>query len=451
MSSPEVVDGKHPAQGTEHMGNEEKAAAKPATPAPPNGGLQAWMTVGAVWLAAFASLGLAQSWGVFQEAFLSDPSAQQYHGLTSLRLGFLGGCSVGFAFICGPFGNMLIGAMGVRKCIGLGFFLMVFSLMMASIGRHFWNLLLSQGILFGIGASITYIPAIGLPAQWFTTKRGIATGIAATGSPFGAIAFAPAIRALTANQGIPWATRIIGFIILACGVLSLALIQTPSHAGQQKKHVTAYNPFDFALLKDLNFNLYLLFFLLGAVGYTLPLFVIPAFCESIGISRANAAGVISVLSALNVVSRVLTGFLGDKFGYINLICTFQFLQGLVCVVCWIFADSLATMMGFAVLFGFFAGAYWSLAVPVCMRIVGLHKLGSALAIQFLMAVLPPIFILPIADAIRTDTIRSLDLADGQNRRSWIYVIVFSGLCSMLASLLLVPVRLRIQRSLLKAT
>lgn len=123
----------------EHVHNEE----------PPNGGLAAWLTVCAVWLAAFASLGLSQSWGVFQEAFLSNQYSQAYQGLSSLRLGFLGGCSVGFAFICGPFSNMIITALGVRNCIGLGFFLMVFSLMMASISRHFWSLLLSQGILFG--------------------------------------------------------------------------------------------------------------------------------------------------------------------------------------------------------------------------------------------------------------------------------------------------------------
>lgn len=78
------------------------------------------------------------------------------------------------------------------------------------------------------------------------------------------------------------------------------------------------------------------------------------------------------------------------------------------------------------------------------------RLGSALAIQFIMAVLPPIFALPIADAIHTDTVHSLGLPDGNNLRSWRYVTVFSGVCSMVASVLLASVRFRLQSKPFKA-
>ena len=40
-------------------------------------------------------------------------------------------------------------------------------------------------------------------------------------------------------------------------------------------------------------------------------------------------------------------------------------------------------------------AYWALSVPTSARIVGMEKLGSAAAIQFLMNVIPPIFAAPI--------------------------------------------------------
>lgn len=87
----------------------------------------------------------------------------------------------------------------------------------------------------------------------------------------------------------------------------------------------------------------------------LTISIVSVFCVSIGISSSNAASVISILSAFNVVSRILTGYLGDRFGYLNLLSVFQFTQGLVCVVCWIFADTYGKMIGFAILFGFFAG------------------------------------------------------------------------------------------------
>lgn len=46
-------------------------------------------------------------------------------------------------------------------------------------------------------------------------------------------------------------------------------------------------------------------------------------------------------------------------------------------------------------------AYWALAVPASAQIVGMERLGSAAAFQYLMNVIPPIFASPIGARVRT--------------------------------------------------
>lgn len=75
--------------------------------------------------------------------------------------------------------------------MAIGVFCLVFALEMASLANQYWQLLLSQGILFGIGSSLVFIPSIGLPSQWFLAKRGIATGISSAGTGVGAVILSP--------------------------------------------------------------------------------------------------------------------------------------------------------------------------------------------------------------------------------------------------------------------
>jgi hypothetical protein len=64
-------------------------------------------------------------------------------------MGFVGGTSVGFGFVVGPFSNLLVSKYGIRTPIFLGIILMAVALELASITTAYWQLLLSQGILFG--------------------------------------------------------------------------------------------------------------------------------------------------------------------------------------------------------------------------------------------------------------------------------------------------------------
>ena len=73
----------------------------------------------------------------------------------------------------------------LRTLIVTGSFLVVFGMMMASLCAQYWQVLLAQGLLVGLGNGSFFLPSITLLPMYFTTKRALVQGIAASGSSLG--------------------------------------------------------------------------------------------------------------------------------------------------------------------------------------------------------------------------------------------------------------------------
>ena len=59
----------------------------------------------------------------------------------------------------------------------LGLILLALSLVLASFATKVWHLLLSQGLLYGLGASLLYNTYITWLDTWFVKRKGLAYGI----------------------------------------------------------------------------------------------------------------------------------------------------------------------------------------------------------------------------------------------------------------------------------
>lgn len=90
-------------------------------------------------------------------------------------------------FALGPPVGLAIDAIGPRPILIPFSLLCVFSIFMLSLCTEYWQIMLAQGVSFGIGTAGVSLPALVLVSQWFSTKRGLATGIVSSGSSFGKI------------------------------------------------------------------------------------------------------------------------------------------------------------------------------------------------------------------------------------------------------------------------
>ena len=61
----------------------------------------------------------------------------------------------------------------------------VFGMMMVSISREYWQFVLTQGVVAGLGSGATFIPSVTVVGTYFSTRRSLAIGVATTGSSVG--------------------------------------------------------------------------------------------------------------------------------------------------------------------------------------------------------------------------------------------------------------------------
>ena len=109
-----------------------------------------------------------------------------------------------------------------------------------------------------------------------------------------------------------------------------------------------------------------------------------------------------------------------------IICNYA--TGIIILALWIPATSQAAIIAFAVLFGFFSGAYFSLIGALVANISPLQEIGFRTGITFLVASVPALVTSPIAGAIY------------QHSGSWTGLKVFSGVFCIAATTVVLVTR-----------
>lgn len=89
------------------------------------------------------------------------------------------------------FGGILAGPLYdhgyLRSLICVGSFLIVFGMMMTSLSSTYWQFILAQGLVVGVGNGCLFVPSIAVLPTYFTKRRALVTGIAITGGNLGEI------------------------------------------------------------------------------------------------------------------------------------------------------------------------------------------------------------------------------------------------------------------------
>ena len=104
----------------------------------------------------------------------------------------------------------------------LGGIMMSVGLLLSSFCNDMRIMYFTHGILFGIGSSLSYLPALVMVALYFEKRRSLATGMAAAGGNIGAIALAPLQQFIVESFGWRNCFRFLsGFSLLTvvCGVI----------------------------------------------------------------------------------------------------------------------------------------------------------------------------------------------------------------------------------------
>ncbi|KAF2128860.1 putative MFS transporter [Dothidotthia symphoricarpi CBS 119687] len=362
--------------------------APQASPAPQPDGGYGWICTLCVALINAHTWGINSSYGVFLAHYLST---ETFPGATYLQYAFVGGLSISCAMLVSPLATLSTRYYGTHVTLSFGIAFETAGLIGASFASKIWHLFLSQGVAFGIGMGFLFVGSVGIPPQWFTTKRSLANGLSASGSGFGGLVYSLAAGAMIKSIGMAWCFRALGLVAFGVNVICTTLIRDRNKIiGSRQKAL------DLKLFKRpeyLLLNGYGFFSMLGYIGLV---FSLADYGKSIGLSASQASVISAILNLGQGLGRPPTGYFSDNVGRINMAGLTTFFCALLSFVVWIFAKTYAVLVFYALIGGTVAGAFWATIGPVAVEVVGLQDLPSALNLEWLIIVLPCTFSEPIA-------------------------------------------------------
>ncbi|KAK0707326.1 major facilitator superfamily domain-containing protein [Lasiosphaeris hirsuta] len=331
----------------------------PELPSAPDGGLRAWLAAAGGASVFFCCLGVANSFGTFEEYYLRN----QLEDYSPDAVAWIGSLSLFLQFFSGVIGGPLFDRYGA-KTLRPAAVIYVFAIMMLSLCTQYWHFMLVQGVLMGIMMGFLQFPALAAVAQYFDKKRAAAIGIVVSGSSIGGIITPIAVSRMLngSDLGFGWSVRIIGFLVTPL-IFFACVVVTPRLPSRKSSF------FIMTAFKDLKFHLlYIaLFFMFG--GVFVPLFFIPTYAVSRGMDAALAGYLLAVVNAASTFGRIIPGVLADKYGRLNILALGGISSGIV-AFCMNSATTNAALIVYAIVFGLVSGTVVSgasVAFSMCVK------------------------------------------------------------------------------------
>ncbi|CAK7216862.1 hypothetical protein SBRCBS47491_002974 [Sporothrix bragantina] len=359
----EVIDkNDDPEKATSSPDNADPNAPKQPDYGPaPDGGWRAWSVAIGAGFITFAALGFANSFGVFQEYYITH----QLQHKSPDTIAWIGSCTAFFQFLAGSISGPLFDRYG-SWLLRPSTIICVFATMMISLCTEFYQFLLCQGILMGLATGCMQFPAMAAVMQFFDKKRAAALGVAVAGSSVGGVVFPIALSRMlndptvSSHLSFGWAVRIIGFVML----FSLGISCVTVRPRLPPRTTQFFLPRAF---KQVNFVFIVISMFFMFMGLFTPLFFLPSYAVAQGMDTTLASYLLAIINAASTFGRIIPGILADKLGRINVLMAGGTATGII-IMCLTAAKSTAGLIVFSIFFGFASGTIVSgasAAISVC--------------------------------------------------------------------------------------
>ena len=202
-------------------------------------------------------------------------------------------------------------------------------------------------------SGITYVPAVTIIANTFTTRRPIAIGLAATGSAVGGVIFPIMFRQLEPSVGFGWANRIIGLLFLFTSATAFFLLKPdPNHSIRKDSF------FDMSALKEPSYILLCIGLFLIELGYWVPPFMIAPYAQStFDTSSDFGFYLVAILNAGGFAGRIVPAYAAAQIKGIG--AAWILFAGSLClgiiVFTWIGVHNIGGLIAWGLLVGFMQG------------------------------------------------------------------------------------------------
>ncbi|KAG9257157.1 major facilitator superfamily domain-containing protein [Emericellopsis atlantica] len=385
----------------------------------PDGGFRAWAQVAVAHLGSFNGWGYMTSFGLFQ-SYYTDTLLS---GTASSSISWIGSLQIFLAFAIGSVSGRALDMGYLRPAVVAGSTLQILAIMTASVSSTYWQLLLTQGLCKGLGDGLVFCPTVANVPTYFSKRRAVAMAIAASGTSTGGVVFPLIAQQLMPRIGYGWTVRVMGFIVLFNAAVMLALVKprfTPLERKKNNSNVTFAGFFEWSAFREPPYTL----FCAGMFAVWLALYFAFYYVSKYGkdyiaVDTSTSLTLLLAMNAIGALSRVIFGFIADKFLGLLHTLILAVLCTSVMFYSWIAVRDLPGLFVFSCLYGSFAAAVQALFPASCASLTkDVGKMGARTGMAFAVVSIAKLTGPPLGGAL----VQAMEALGG----GYLYAQVFGG-------------------------
>ncbi|KAI4693293.1 uncharacterized protein J4E88_001664 [Alternaria novae-zelandiae] len=343
---------------------------------PTDGGKDAWLFVAAGFMVEMMVWGFPWSYGIFQEYYSSSPEFAGSSGIPAI-----GTSAMGILYMIAPltFGLFTRWPQYRRKAMVAGVFTMCLSLGLSSLCTTVPQLIVTQGIFYGVGGAIVYCPCIILLDEWFVRRKGLAFGIMWAGTALGGVVIPLLLQFLLSRYGFRNTLRIWAGLLFAV-LLPVTIFIKP----RLPVSATTRCGITFTFLTNKTFWVLQSGNILQGLGFFVPSIYLPTYTKALGFSSTVSAVPLILLNVAAVIGSVSMGSIIDRTHVTTAILISTIGAMISTFLIWGFSTSLPPLLIFCFTYGLFAGSFAN-TWPGIMRAVqtSTGQMESSMVFSFL--------------------------------------------------------------------
>ncbi|KAG6355813.1 hypothetical protein INS49_003779 [Diaporthe citri] len=288
----------------------------------PEGGFRAWLVVSGSAASMFCTFGYLTGFGIYQQWY----GENQLKSYTQSDISWIGSVQIFLTFAGGLVGGPVLDRYGSVAMLPVSV-IYVISLVLTSFCKEYYQFFLAQAILAGLCLGFLFSNSLAIIGHYFDKRYGLASGIVMAGAAVGGVIFPIALNRLLNEVGLSfgWSVRICALVVLV--LLAYANLTMKPRLPPTKQSM------DLSLMRR---PVYILVAIGGWLlnwGLYIPLFYLPPFAITAGLSAKLAPHTVAIFNAVSIFGRVLAGALADNLGCVSsALDVFEFHPAIIAVL-----------------------------------------------------------------------------------------------------------------------
>lgn len=237
----------------------------------------------------------------------------------------------------------------------IGIIIMLVSLVLASCATEAWQIVLTQGILYGIGGIFLNFVHVSIFSEWFDKRKGQAMGVIWLGYRVGGLGFPLVCQWLLDIHGYQKTLRVLIAPMLALLLPSIVLFRGRYPVARIESGPAQPAISKMQALRKPNVLYYLVNSVLFSLVTNVPMMFITKFGSDLALNASDRALALSMVFASNMLGTYVLGRLSDRVFHQGLMGASAVSASLIHVLLWGFVKTKIGLFMYALCIGLTSG------------------------------------------------------------------------------------------------